>query len=149
MIHLCNILYWMKSASPPGGDPWPLLVRLFFAQRSNLPPLAAELELSPAQCHVLHLIEPDRPVAMGQLAETLACDASNVTGLVDRLESRGLVRRRPSEEDRRVKVLVLTATGTRLRAVLLERMTAPPEALRRLSVREQKELVRILRRLLE
>jgi DNA-binding MarR family transcriptional regulator len=149
MIHPCNILCWMKPARPGGGDPWELLVRLFFTQRSNLPPLAAELDLSPAQCHVLHLIEPDRPLAMGQLAQTLACDRSNVTGLVDRLESRGLVRRRPSEEDRRVKVLVLTATGTRLRAVLLERMTAAPEALQRLSTREQRELVRILRRLLE
>src|SRR3954471_1747450 len=97
------------------GDAWQLLVRFFFAQRSNLPPLAAELDLSPAQCHVLHLIEPDRPVAMGDLAETLACDRSNVTGLVDRLEARGLVRRRPSDEDRRVKVLILTPTGSRLR----------------------------------
>src|SRR5438552_1304982 len=86
----------MKPAGPSASGPWPLLVRLFFAQRANLPPLAAELQLSPAQCHVLHLIEPERPVPMGQLAETLACDASNVTGLVDRLESRGLVRRRPS-----------------------------------------------------
>ena len=85
------------------------------AQRAHLPPLAAELELSPAQCHVLHLIEPGRPVPMGQLAETLACDASNVTGLVDRLESRGLVRRRPSAADRRVKVLDLTPKGSRLR----------------------------------
>jgi DNA-binding MarR family transcriptional regulator len=139
----------MKTASPPAADPWALLLRLFFAQRANLPPLAAELELSPAQCHVLHLIEPDRPVAMGQLAETLACDASNVTGLVDRLESRGLVRRRPSEDDRRVKVLVLTASGSRLRALLLDRMTAPPATLRRLSLREQRALVRILERLLE
>ena len=61
-------------------------MQFFFAQRANLPPLAAELELSPAQCHVLHLIEPGRPIPMGRLAETLACDASNVTGLVDRLE---------------------------------------------------------------
>jgi len=149
MIHQCNMLCWMKSGRPPSGDPWPLLVRLFFAQRANLPPLAAELELSPAQCHVLHLIDPDRPVPMGQLAETLACDASNVTGLVDRLESRGLVRRRPSEEDRRVKVLVLTATGTRLRALLVQRMTAPPTTLQRLSASEQRDLVRILQRLLE
>ena len=52
---------------------------------------------------------------MGRLAETLSCDASNVTGLVDRLESRGLVRRAPSAEDRRVKVLQLTPTGARLR----------------------------------
>jgi DNA-binding MarR family transcriptional regulator len=139
----------MKPTSPPAGDPWELLVRLFFAQRAHLPPLAAQLELSPAQCHVLHLIEPDRPIPMGELAETLACDASNVTGLVDRLESRGLVRRRPSAGDRRVKVLVLTASGSRLRALLLDRMTAPPTALERLSLREQRALVRILTRLLE
>ena len=139
----------MKPAAPPDAGAWPLLVRLFFAQRANLPPLAAELELSPAQCHVLHLIEPERPMAMGELAETLACDASNVTGLVDRLESRGLVRRRPSAADRRVRVLVLTPTGTRLRALLIERMTAPPAALERLSIREQRALVQILRRLLD
>jgi DNA-binding MarR family transcriptional regulator len=125
------------------------MVRLFFAQRANLPSLAAQLRLSPAQCHVLHLIEPDQPTPMGQLAETLACDASNVTGLVDRLESRGLVSRRPSPGDRRVKVLVLTETGVRLRAALVERMTAPPPALGRLSLQEQRELVRILRRLLD
>jgi DNA-binding MarR family transcriptional regulator len=86
---------------------------------------------------------------MGQLAETLACDKSNVTGLVDRLESRGLVRRRPSSGDRRVKVLVLTATGSRLRAMLVERMSAPPPALDRLSLSERRALARILSRLLE
>jgi DNA-binding MarR family transcriptional regulator len=139
----------MKPARPHACDAWQLLTQLFFAHRANLPALAAELQLSPAQCHVLHLIEPGRPVPMGQLAETLACDASNVTGLVDRLESRGLVRRRPSAEDRRVKVLELTANGSRLRTLLLERMTTPPDTLRRLSIREQRALVRILTRLRE
>ena len=139
----------MTRASPHACDAWQLLTQLFFAHRANLPTLAAELQLSPAQCHVLHLIEPGRPIPMGQLAETLACDASNVTGLVDRLESRGLVRRRASEGDRRVKVLELTPTGARLRTLLLDRMTAPPATLRRLSVAEQRSLVRILARLLE
>jgi DNA-binding MarR family transcriptional regulator len=139
----------MKRARPSESGAWQLLVRFYFTQRASLPPLAADLQLSPAQCHVLHLIEPDRPIPMGQLAETLACDASNVTGLVDRLESRGLLRRRPSAEDRRVKVLVLTPTGSRLRALLLDRMTAPPAALERLSLREQRALARILKRLLE
>ena len=139
----------MKPRSVHACDAWQLLVQLFFTQRANLPPLAAELELSPAQCHVLHLIEPGRPIPMGQLAETLACHASNVTGLVDRLESRGLVRRRPSDSDRRVKVLDLTPTGSRLRTLLLDRMTAPPATLERLTAREQEALVRILRRLLE
>jgi DNA-binding MarR family transcriptional regulator len=139
----------MKRPSPHACDAWQLLVQFFFAQRAQLPPLAAELQLSPAQCHVLHRIEPGRPIPMGQLAETLACHASNVTGLVDRLESRGLVRRRPSATDRRVKVLDLTPTGSRLRTLLLDRMTTPPATLGRLSVREQRMLVRILTRLLE
>src|SRR6187549_248113 len=106
---------------PPSGEAWPLLVRLFYTHRASLPPLAAGLQLSPAQCHVLHLMEPERPLPMGQLAQTLACDASNVTGLVDRLEAKGLVRRRPSAEDRRVKVLVLTPTGARLRTLLVQK----------------------------
>ena len=139
----------MKPASPRACDAWRLLVQFSFAQRAHLPTLAAELELSPAQCHVLHLIEPGRPMPMGQLAETLACDASNVTGLVDRLESRGLVRRRPSAADRRVKVLDLTLNGSRLRALLVDRMASPPPTLGRLSAREQQALVRILTRLLK
>jgi DNA-binding MarR family transcriptional regulator len=130
-------------------DAWEMLVRLFFSQRASLPPLAAKLSLSPAQCHLLHLIEPERPLPMKRVAEALACDASNVTGLVDRLESRGLVRRQPSEEDRRVKVLVLTTTGTRVRSVLIERLTSAPPALERLSAAERRALVRILARLLE
>jgi len=86
---------------------------------------------------------------MGRLAEALACDASNVTGLVDRLEQRGLVRRRSSGEDRRVKVLELTPAGARLRSTVLERMTQPPDIFERLSPDEQRALVRILKRLLE
>src|SRR5437667_9076539 len=101
---------------------WQLLVKFFFAQREHLP-WGNELDLSPVQCHVLHLIEPERPLPMGRLADTLGCDASNVTGLVDRLEARGLVRRRPSAYDRRVKVLLLTPAGSRLRAPLLRRVT--------------------------
>src|SRR4029077_658579 len=105
----------MTRRKEPACDAWPLLVQFLFVHRAHLPPVAAELELSPAQCHVLHLIEPGRPMPMGQLAQTLACDASNVTGLVDRLESRGLVRRRPSASDRRGKVLDFTPPGARPR----------------------------------
>src|SRR6185369_5521655 len=135
--------------SPHACDAWRLLVHFFFTQRANLPPLAAELQLSPAQCHVLHLIEPGRPLPMGQLAETLACDASNVTGLVDRLESRGLVRRRPSPEDRRVKVLQLTPTGSRLRTQMLRRMAGRSLPLSRLSLDQQRTLVTILEALVD
>src|SRR5438105_13092629 len=92
----------MKSGKSHACEAWQLLVKFFFTQRADLPTLASEFELSAAQCHMLHLIEPDQPIAMGKLAEALACDASNVTGLVDRLESRGLGRRQASIADRRV-----------------------------------------------
>src|SRR5438105_13574794 len=108
----------MNRADQDACRAWQLLMKFFFAQRGHLSPSGAELDLSPVQCHVLHLIEPGRPLPMSRLADTLSCDASNVTGLVDRLESRGLLRRRPSPRDRRVKVLQLTPAGTRLRTQL-------------------------------
>ena len=137
------------KSKTPSCEAWQLLVRFSFTQRASLPALAAELELSPAQCHLLNLIDPDRPIPMGELAGALSCDASNVTGLVDRLESRGLLLRSPSAEDRRVKVLSLTARGAQVRASLLERMTSAPPTLGRLSEADQRALARILRRLLE
>ena len=139
----------MKNEEQDACRAWRLLMRFFFSQREHLPMCSAELELSPVQCHVLHLIEPDRPIPMSRLAEALSCDASNVTGLVDRLESRGLVQRRPSADDRRVKVLDLTASGSRLRAKLLRHVTRRPLPLSRLSVEEQRALVRILEKLVE
>ena len=123
---------------------WQLLMKFFFAQRAHLPSCGARFDLSPIQCHVLHLIEPRRPLPMSRLADTLSCDASNVTGLVDRLESRGLLRRRSSPQDRRVKVLHLTPTGARLRTQLLRQMTGGSLPLSRLSLDQQRTLVNIL-----
>ena len=131
----------------PSGDScraWQLLVRFFFAQREHLPALDGGLELSPIQCHVLHLLEPGRPLPMGRLAGMLGCHASNVTGLVDRLEARGVVQRRPSADDRRIKVLALTPEGSRLRAQMLRRMTTGARPISRLTVGQQRTLVKIL-----
>jgi DNA-binding MarR family transcriptional regulator len=128
---------------------WQLLMRFFFVQRGQLPSWAAEAGLSPVQCHVLHLIEPEAPLPMSRLAKALSCDASNVTGLIDRLEDQGLVERRPSPADRRVKVLTLTPAGARLRDQLLRRMTGQPHPLARLTPDERKALVAILERLID
>src|SRR5204862_1116551 len=75
-------LQWpgMKRGKADACGAWELLLELMLSQRGQLPVLAAALELSPAQCHVLHLIQPGNPVPMKQLAITLSCDASNVTG---------------------------------------------------------------------
>src|SRR5262249_48283244 len=72
---------------------WELLFDLRMRQRTRLPQVAAEFELSEPQCHVLRLMEPGAGVPMRRVVERLGCDASNVTGIVDRLEARGLVER--------------------------------------------------------
>src|SRR5581483_11979770 len=51
------------------------------------------------------------PTPMSRLAEVLNCEASNLTGLVDKLENRGLVERQPDPGDRRVRLLALTEAG--------------------------------------
>ncbi|MGP4026513.1 MarR family winged helix-turn-helix transcriptional regulator [Actinomadura sp. 3N407] len=84
--------------------------------RANFHATAAELGLPPAQA--MALANLSAPAPMRELADWLKCDASNVTGIVDGLERRGLVKRRPDPEDRRVKHLVLTEEGERKRALL-------------------------------
>ena len=138
----------MPPAHPDACRAWQLLMKFFFAQRAHLP-VCGGADLSPALCHVLHLLEPGRPLPMKRLADTLSCDASNVTGLVDRLESRGLVQRQASEGDRRVKALELTAAGKRVRADLLGQMARRSLPLSRLTIRQQRTLVKLLEALVD
>jgi DNA-binding MarR family transcriptional regulator len=83
---------------------------------------------------------------MGAMAESLHCDPSNVTGIVDGLEAKGLAERRPSEGDRRVKLVALTAEGRRLRSKFDREMRKPPQWLRDLSAADQRALLAILER---
>jgi DNA-binding MarR family transcriptional regulator len=68
-------------------------------------------------------------VPIGSLAEVLHCHGSNVTGMVDRLEARGLVVRQPSSTDRRVKFVALTPAGSVLRDKVIELARQPVRAL--------------------
>src|SRR5580700_5176592 len=76
---------------------------------------AAAAGLSTAQVNALLTLDPGTAVPMRSLAARLNSDASNLSVLVDRLERRGAVERRPDPGDRRVKALVLTPEGERLR----------------------------------
>jgi DNA-binding MarR family transcriptional regulator len=137
-----------KTAGAHGSAAWTLLLELLLAERGRIPAIAATLRLSPVQCHVLRLLEPGTPVSMRRVADALACDASNVTGIVDRLEARGLLERRVAAHDRRLRVVAVTRRGEAVRARLLARLSAPPPPIARLSRAEQRTLCTILRRAL-
>lgn len=88
-----------------------------------------------------------RPMPMRAIAEQLVCDASNVTGLVDRLEARGLVRREVSPNDRRIKIVLATESGEEAIRALRADMQATHEALDLLSEEERTVLHELLTRL--
>jgi MarR family transcriptional regulator, organic hydroperoxide resistance regulator len=135
------------EATDPASEAWALIARLFAPKgKPRFVQIAHELGLAPQQAGALRALA--EPVPMGDLAAALHCDSSNVTGIVDRLEERGLVRREAADGDRRVKMLVLTPSGERLRREITRRFSEPPTQLAALSKRDQKALRDILRRAL-
>jgi DNA-binding MarR family transcriptional regulator len=109
--------------------------------------VARELGLRPAAMGALRTL--DRPRTMSEIAVVLHCDNSNVTGVVDVLEEKGLAMRRPSEADRRVKLIELTAEGRKIRARLTRAIAKPPTWVERLSEADRRALRDILARATE
>ncbi|GAA2645677.1 MarR family winged helix-turn-helix transcriptional regulator [Streptomyces vastus] len=108
---------------------------------------AAEHALTGAQARLLSLLSLE-PLPMRRLAQKLKCEPSNVTGIVDRLESRGLVERRPDPGDRRVKLAAVTDEGRRVARGLRDSLHFAREPLAELSRDERLALRDLLQRML-
>ena len=129
----------------PAEEAWALFWRIFSADKPRRMAVFSELGLSFQQAMALGHLDADEPLPMSSLAGALQCDNSNVTGIVDRLEARGLIERRPSPKDRRVKLLVLTEEGARLRESAYRQMTTPPPAIAALPLKHKRALRDALR----
>jgi len=123
-----------------------LLMPLFHDHRRRFMSIAQEFELAPAQIAALKALGERGSIPMSELAGELHCDTSNVTGIVDRLEQRGLVVRRSAPHDRRVKLLELTERGVELSTEVGRRMRQPPAQLAALPAADQRALRDILQR---
>ncbi|MFC7793924.1 MarR family winged helix-turn-helix transcriptional regulator [Streptomyces cinereoruber] len=108
---------------------------------------AAQHALTGAQARVLGLLSLE-PLPMRRIAQKLKCEPSNITGIVDRLEARGLVERRPAPEDRRVKVAVPTDEGRAVARRLRESLDFAREPLGELTGVERALLRDLLKRML-
>lgn len=134
-----------------GGDPaptddlWRALIDFAWSAKARWVSICTELDLTPAQGHALRALAPEQPVPMSALAEALVCDASNVTGIVDKLELRGLIVRQGAEHDRRVKQLIVTERGRELRDKLIARIFEPPAAVANLPSATKVQLATLLR----
>ena len=70
------------------------------------------VSLSLVHLHVLTVLEGDGPLSMSRLAEALDVSVASATGIVDRMEQRGLVERRREPDDRRVVLVHVTEAGS-------------------------------------
>lgn len=122
-----------------------LLVQAAIRTKHDFARLAELYDLSVMQLITLCSLQPDVPAPMNQISCWLACDASNITGIVDRLVRRGLIERTESAEDRRVKVVLLTDKGAYLRDhVIQEVVAAQPESMANLNKEEFEQLNALL-----
>jgi DNA-binding MarR family transcriptional regulator len=128
-------------------EAWQFMNQLYGANRGRFIATLSEFELWPPQWFALQAL--DEPTPMGKLADMLHCDSSNITGITDRLEQRGFVERRAAEHDRRVKLLVLTSKGRKLRDEIHERLSVPPPSIAALTPADQRALRDIMRRAMQ
>jgi DNA-binding MarR family transcriptional regulator len=136
---------------PPSAaeEAWGLFWRIFSADKPRRMAVMSELGLSFQQSMALMRLEPDEPLPMSSLAAALHCDNSNVTGIVDRMEASGLVERRASARDRRVKAVALTPLGESVREQVRRRAGTPPPPIAALSDEDATALRDVLQRALE
>ena len=131
-----------QTQAEEARDTAALLIAVTEGTRRSFEEVAARFDLTAVQARTLLALASAAP--MRALAEHLRCDASNVTGLADRLEARGLVQRGVQDGDRRVKLLALTEPGRQLRGELEAAMLDASPVMTELDGDERATLRRLL-----
>jgi DNA-binding MarR family transcriptional regulator len=130
-----------KAPAGPAVDAWVQLAYAYHRIARRLEQALVPHGLSLAQFEVLARLHFDGPMNQNDLAQLLLVTKGNVCGLIDRLETAGLVERRPDPADRRANRLVLTSEGTSLLAAALpDHLAIIDERLRPLDRSQQRAL---------
>lgn len=124
------------------------IIYLYTESRRLTKEMASSYGLTGPQLTILKLLESFPDLSLSTLSERIRAQNSTVTGIVDRMEREGLVRRERSRADRRVVHLRLSDKGARLaREIQVEPMEIFRQALLHLSGDDQRDLLRILMKL--
>jgi DNA-binding MarR family transcriptional regulator len=123
---------------------WQLL-RVAIGAKHGLMNIAEKHNISVMQMYTLCLLEGDKSIPMNTLSCMLNCDASNVTGIVDRLFQHKYIKREENPHDRRTKMITLTAKGIRLCEKLATEITSyQPKSLENLTDTQKNQLLVLL-----
>ena len=141
----------MGDVDPEARTAWRLVTELFMTDEvhNRFHEACDAVGLPhPGSLKALLLLELDDPPSMRAMADSLHCDASYITMLVDALEQLRYVERVVSSEDRRVKLIHLTPTGVAAKQRALDVLATPPDAMKVLTPAETRQLAKIVQKLL-
>lgn len=102
-------------ASVTAGEAHALLVMIGKRLEHSVGEYFNEIDLSPPQFEIMRFLWLRDHLTLGELSHYCGCVPANITGLVDRLEKKGLLKRVPVPGDRRVARISLTEAGKQLR----------------------------------
>ncbi len=122
------------------------LFELHVSRTADAQKMMDEFGLAPTQMRLLALMDPEREMTMSAAAQAAFCEPSNLTGVVDKLEAKGLLQRSLLATDRRVKMISMTSAGRATRMRLYARMHEPAPWMLALSQGEQEQLLALLRK---
>ena len=126
---------------------WQLMFDFLISSAPRRTAILGRFGLTPNDSRALNSLRQDEGRTMRSLADEWRCDASNATWIVDRLERAGLAIRRDEPNDRRVKRVVLTAKGARVKSEVRDAFYTAPSELLALDSTELAALERLLDRL--
>ncbi len=126
------------------------LLRVAISSKHVLMNIGEKYDLTVMQFYALCVLENDKSIPMNSLSKLLFCDASNVTGIVDRLFQRKLIKREENPNDRRVKMITLTPEGYEVcKKIFADIPKVTPDGLSTLSKEKQKQLLDLLKEILD
>jgi DNA-binding MarR family transcriptional regulator len=122
-----------------------LIIRSSMKGKYAIVQIAEDHHITMMPAMVMCLLEPGQPVPMKAISTFMSCDPSNVTVIIEQLVNEGLVERKESTQDRRIKTVMLTDKGLALRDKFLEITTSTRlPHLDQLSEQETEQLIAIL-----
>jgi DNA-binding MarR family transcriptional regulator len=100
------------------------LLEFLMKAKHHIVVIGDEFGLTSIQATTLLLTDENHPRPMKSFCMLFNCDASNITGIIDGLEQKGLVSRRNDPKDRRIKVICLEAAGKKMQRAIIDRLSA-------------------------
>lgn len=132
------------------NETYAAVVATYRVMNRGLSELLSREGLTQPQFHALRVLAKRGPTPMKTISDALYVTAANVTGIVDRLESKGLIERSARSGDRRATIIRLTPEGRELQEGVAKKYEKHMQrALRKFDPQEQETLRRLLARLQE